>query len=214
MRWQHKYHAKPIPEIHSQWCFQGEQANNVCPQQVVWHHESMTPDLPPASNLGGRTEDIIYEGHPSWRSIWDFYAKGVIGFLIVGAILYFAVGAGIASAVFAGGVVITILFGLLKRVFTVYMISDQRLVIRRGIISRHIQQARISRVQNVNINQGVLDRMLRIGDVDFDTAGTDDSEFCFAGIANPQQIVTALDKAQREWEADHQNDVMARQGLG
>jgi uncharacterized membrane protein YdbT with pleckstrin-like domain len=53
-------------------------------------------------------------------------------------------------------------------------------------------------VQNVNTNQTLLQRILSVGTVDFDTAGTDDSEFRFIGIADPGSVVQAVDHAQRE----------------
>jgi hypothetical protein len=43
----------------------------------------------------------------------------------------------------------------------------------------------------------VFERVLRIGTVDFDTAGTDDSDFTFRGIADPAGVVAAVDRAQR-----------------
>ena len=60
------------------------------------------------------------------------------------------------------------------------------------------QQTRIERVQNVNTSQSFLERVLGVGVVDFDTAGTDDSEFRFVGIADPGSVVVAVDRAQRE----------------
>ena len=54
------------------------------------------------------------------------------------------------------------------------MVTNQRLYIRRGILSKKVQQTRIDRVQNVNTDQRFRDRLLRVGTVDFDTAGTDD----------------------------------------
>src|SRR4051794_38699568 len=33
-------------------------------------------------------EEIIYEGHPSWRSILGYYIKGLIGALIVAVVAY------------------------------------------------------------------------------------------------------------------------------
>jgi uncharacterized membrane protein YdbT with pleckstrin-like domain len=77
-------------------------------------------------------------------------------------------------------------------------VTTQRLYIRRGMLSRRVQQTRIDRVQNVNTEQSLRERMLRVGTVDFDTAGTDDSEFRFVGIANPGEVVNAVDRAQRE----------------
>ena len=39
---------------------------------------------------------------------------------------------------------------------------------------------------------------LRVGTVDFDTAGTDDSEFRFVGISDPTGVAAAVDRAQRD----------------
>jgi uncharacterized membrane protein YdbT with pleckstrin-like domain len=58
-------------------------------------------------------------------------------------------------------------------------------------------------VQNVNTEQGVLDRILQVGTVDFDTAGTTDAEFAFRGVSQPEKVVQAVDRAQRE-HADEQ----------
>jgi uncharacterized membrane protein YdbT with pleckstrin-like domain len=85
---------------------------------------------------------------------------------------------------------------------TTYMVSTQRLYIRRGLLSKRVQQTRIDRVQNVNTDQRLRDRILRVGTVDFDTAGSDDSEFRFVGIANPSQVVAAVDRAQRDAAAE------------
>ena len=81
---------------------------------------------------------------------------------------------------------------------TTYLVSNQRLYIRRGMLSKREQQTRIDRVQNVNTEQSLRERMLRVGTVDFDTAGTDDSEFRFVGIASPDEVVNAVDRAQRD----------------
>jgi hypothetical protein len=45
----------------------------------------------------------------------------------------------------------------------------------------------------VNYEQGVLDRLLGVGTVDFDTAGTDDSEFRVEWVNDPEQVVRAVD---------------------
>ena len=60
------------------------------------------------------------------------------------------------------------------------MVTNRRLHIKRGIVSRTIQETRLERVQNVNYTQSVTQRMLQIGDVDFDTAAGDDYTFIFA----------------------------------
>ena len=65
-----------------------------------------------------------------------------------------------------------------------------------SIFAKKVQQTRIDRVQNVNTDQSVVERMLRVGKVDFDTAGTDDSDFTFDGVSNPTRVVEAVDRAQ------------------
>jgi uncharacterized membrane protein YdbT with pleckstrin-like domain len=92
----------------------------------------------------------------------------------------------------------TILVGWILRFTTVYTITNERLRIRTGLISKNVQQTDINRVQNVNTSQGPLERIMRVGKVDFDTAGTDDGSFTFDGIANPEAIVAAVDEAKRE----------------
>lgn len=142
-------------------------------------------------------EEILFEGHPSWRSILGFYAAGLVIVVVASAIAL------VASSTLVGVIVafvvldLLILVGLLKRIGTRYVITNQRLHIKRGILSRRVQQTRLERVQNVNTDQSLFERILRVGTVDFDTAGTDDSDFTFQGVANPADVVSAVDRAQR-----------------
>jgi uncharacterized membrane protein YdbT with pleckstrin-like domain len=152
-------------------------------------------------------EEIVFEGHPSWRGVLSFYLKGLAVALVIGAILLFAVSTGIGILAFAIVLALVIVVGLFLRMATRYVISTERLNIRTGILSKHVQQTNINRVQNVNTQQTFLDRILRVGAVDFDTAGTDDSDFTFRGVANPAGIVAAVDRAQRI-----ERDVAAQRG--
>ena len=93
------------------------------------------------------------------------------------------------------GVAVVVLAGFIKRITTHYTITTRRLHIKRGIIAREIQETRLERVQNVNYNQSLIQRMLQVGDVDFDTAAGDDYNFIFAGVANPDEVVEQVDRA-------------------
>jgi uncharacterized membrane protein YdbT with pleckstrin-like domain len=142
-------------------------------------------------------EEIVFAGHPSWRAVLLFYIAGVAIAAAAAAIGALASGTGIA--VLAGVVVlgIVVLVGLVKRKATRYVITTERLHIRRGILSKATQETRVQRVQNVNTEQSLFERILQVGTVDFDTAGTDDSEFRFVGVSNPSEVVRAVDRAQR-----------------
>jgi uncharacterized membrane protein YdbT with pleckstrin-like domain len=154
-------------------------------------------------------EEIVFDGHPSWRGVLSFYLKGLGVALVLGAILLFAVSTAIGIVAFVVVMALVIVAGLVIRMATDYTITTERLRIRRGILSKHVQQTSIDRVQNVNTEQTLIDRLLRVGKVDFDTAGTDDSDFTFDGVAGPDQVVAAVDRARRA----HDDAMQARPGL-
>ena len=141
-------------------------------------------------------EQVIFQGHPSWRAILGFYLKGILVAALVGVVFkLFDAGSGTVFLVVLVIVAVTVLAGFVKRVATTYTITDRRLNIRRGIVSREVQETRLERVQNVNYKQSVYQRVMQIGDVDFDTAAGDDYNFVFAGVADPQDVVHSVDQA-------------------
>ncbi len=153
-------------------------------------------------------EVIFFHGHPSWRSMTGFYLKGLLASLGAGVI------AGVAGAIADGHVQVAwvivvvlvvfallIAFGQLQRIQTTYGISNQRLTIQTGLLSRDLHQTRLERVQNVNSRQSMLDRLLRIGTVDFDTAAEAEFDFSFRGVGNPRGIVRTVDRALHELRA-------------
>jgi uncharacterized membrane protein YdbT with pleckstrin-like domain len=146
-------------------------------------------------------EEIVFEGHPSWRGVLSFYVYGILGAVVLGIVVGLIGGSVLGSIVAVAGIVAVVVGGLVKRVATHYVVTTQRLRIRRGILAKKVQQTRIDRVQNVNTDQRFIERVLRVGTVDFDTAGTDDSDFTFRGIANPDEVVSAVDRAQRVAES-------------
>lgn len=140
-------------------------------------------------------EHVIFEGHPSWRAILGFYLKGLLIAVILGVIAKLAWGDGTAFLVILVVLALTLLIGFVKRVATTYTITNRRLNIKRGIVSKEVQETRLERVQNVNYRQSVYQRLMQIGDVDFDTAASDDYNFVFAGVADPGNVVHAVDQA-------------------
>jgi uncharacterized membrane protein YdbT with pleckstrin-like domain len=150
-------------------------------------------------------EEVFFHGHPCWRSTLDFYAKG-LGFAVLAG-----VAAGVVTAIVAGHVqvgwivaavlavfVVVIVSGVLKRWQTTYSITNQRLTIQGGLLSRELLETRLERVQNVNARQSFLERILRVGTVDFDTAAGGNFDFSFKGVADPHRIVRTVDRALRE----------------
>jgi uncharacterized membrane protein YdbT with pleckstrin-like domain len=144
-------------------------------------------------------EHVIYEGRPSWRSILGFYILGVIAIAVAAAIAVVASRAAQGSGVGVVVLLLVLLVGWLRRLTTHYVITNKRLQIRRGILSRHVEETRVDRVVDVTVHQSLLSRMLAIGDVDFDNASAQQGDlFRFAGVAHPQRITEAIDRVHEE----------------
>lgn len=144
-------------------------------------------------------EQLIWRGHPSARGSIGWYLKwGFLALLPVCIAGIFEAndrGTGmdywkwiVLSLVLLAFVVV---IDVLRRAAIDYVVTNQRIRIRRGILSRREQSTLIERVQNVNTSQSLLERLLGVGTVDFDTAGTEAKEasFRFTGVANPHDLV-------------------------
>ena len=151
-------------------------------------------------------EDVIWQGNPTWRSTVSFYLKGTLLILIPLVVIIIAKAAGqdwplwIGIVTFLGGFVLVLVVGWLRRYFTRYTITTKHLLIRTGILSRHENSASLDRVQNIRVVQSPIERMLKTGSVDFDTASGDasDAELRFIGIDRPRdlrdEILSAVEK--------------------
>jgi uncharacterized membrane protein YdbT with pleckstrin-like domain len=154
-------------------------------------------------------EELIWTGHPSWRMLMIYYVKYTIISLIPAAI-WVALNAVMnnppSSAIFFGvtlvALVCTYVIGWLRLRTTTYNLTTTRIHVRTGIVSRQEHSAQLSRVQNVNVSQTMFQRMLGIGDVDWDTAGTEEasSEFRFRGVDDPSRLSRIVDEKLHEAE--------------
>ena len=138
-------------------------------------------------------EALLWRGRPSWRAMMSFwFSVGVLAIvvLVLGIVIDQAQWGALIAAVIA---VFGLVKGWLERVATLYTITDRRIIIRKGILSRHERAAHIDRVQNVNLSQSFFDRIFGVGTLDFDTAGTEDSDFKFSGIADPDELRQKID---------------------
>ena len=145
---------------------------------------------------------MIYEGHPSWRSTFGFYFLGVLLATAAVAIGVVADQTGIGAAAGGAILIITLIVGFLRRITTRYLITTRRLQIRRGILAKNVEETRIDRVVDVTVRQGVFDRLLQIGAVDFDNASAQQGDlFRFTGVANPETVVRAIDQVHEQTSA-------------
>ena len=73
-----------------------------------------------------------------------------------------------------------------------YVITDEQLYVKHGLISRDVTAIRLERVQNTSYEQTILERFLSFGDVRVFTAGTDTEDVTFRSVPNPERVKRTL----------------------
>ncbi|MSO46648.1 MAG: PH domain-containing protein [Thermoleophilia bacterium] len=139
-------------------------------------------------------ETLIWEGRPTWKWSISFLLKwSLVGVLLnrvveVPVSWFFAV-----SMIF---IAVVVVLAWIKRLDSHYMVTNRRVVVRRGITNRNERSASIERIQNVNTKQGLYGRVLNFGDIEFDTAGSDisDSDLALRGISDPHNMRDTFDR--------------------
>ena len=159
-----------------------------------------------------RGDQVIWRGQPSPRSSVAFFARwgtlslvpGVAATMLwdKGAPTGFSVGDWWVISIVL--VVLVVIRNTLVRHAMRFTVTNLRIIVRHGILSRVEQTAALARIQNVTTRQSIVQRMLGIGDVEFDTAGGElaEAEFRFVGVANPGEIVRRIDYDVRETHRD------------
>ena len=162
-------------------------------------------------------ERLLWRGHPSWRAHLGWLVRwGLLALLpviIAGALRAWDKDTGLPYwqwlLISLALLVIVVAIDAIRRAATTYTMTTNRLNIRRGILSRSDQSTHLTRLQNLNTSQSVLERVLRVGSVDFATAGTDarESDFRFRGVADPHGLVVLL---ERHLSSERSVDAQAR----
>lgn len=69
-----------------------------------------------------------------------------------------------------------------------YVITDGEIYVKIGLVSRDVTQIPLSRVQNTNYRQSVLERVFAYGDIYVYTAGTDTDDVVLKNVPNPKRV--------------------------
>jgi uncharacterized membrane protein YdbT with pleckstrin-like domain len=153
------------------------------------------------------SEEILFQGHPSCLSKPSVYVRGVLTALLAGVI------GGLASAIAAHNghvqavwvvIAVALVFARVSLKIatrcarTSYTITDRRLTIRTGLFSRDVHETRLDHILNVQSRQTVLERLLGIGTVDFDTAAGTDYDFCLRGVTDPREVARTVSRALQQ----------------
>ena len=134
-----------------------------------------------------------YQGRPAWRHQW-------LALCIALALLLVAVIVPLLNITSEGSIrcaivylfsltsLILVLVILYRRYSWKYSVTPETIESRHGIIARNISSIRVRDLRNVNLKQSLFQRILRIGDLEFSSAGGSGIEVTFFGIPDPMEV--------------------------
>lgn len=147
-------------------------------------------------------EQVQWAGRPSWLTIATSVAIGV-GLAVLGIVLTVWLSGVITGENVPSWVaylpLVLVLIGAgrvgatyLNWIRLLYVITDEEIYVKHGLISRDVTQVRLDRVQNTGYNQSALERALSFGDVVVYTAGTSTDDVTFRSVPNPERVKGTL----------------------
>lgn len=72
-----------------------------------------------------------------------------------------------------------------------YVLTDQRVILNEGILSKFSRSIAIDRIQDLTTFQGLWGRALRYGDIEVESAGRESAEV-LSTVPHPQQLRNAI----------------------
>ena len=76
---------------------------------------------------------------------------------------------------------------------TALLIDSHGLTLKQGVLTRDVTHIRFSEIRTIGLRQGLLDRLLNIGILEFASSGTDDVDIRFINIANPTGVKAKIE---------------------
>jgi len=78
-----------------------------------------------------------------------------------------------------------------------YKLTNERLIVTRGFISKRIEETELYRVNDVSMKQSVMERMFGLGDVRLESTDATTPEPQIKDIKNPERVKDLIRQASR-----------------
>ena len=93
---------------------------------------------------------------------------------------------------------IILLVWWLKSKATVLTVTDERTILRRGLLSKSLNEVWHQDVRNVRLSQSFWQRIFGTGTLEISSAGQSDVEIRVAGIPDPDEVKEIIDRHKME----------------
>lgn len=163
--------------------------------------------MPYPKNLINYGETVALDLRPHW---WYFSKHILTGIpLLIVAIIVFRIDKGTLQSVVAAivGIVaivwaIWLLLKFISWTRTYFVVTNQRVVYRTGVISRHGVEMPLERINNLNFHQRMFERMIGAGDLEIQSAGEQGTTL-FENVRHPDGVQQEI---YRQMEGDSTRD--------
>ena len=134
-------------------------------------------------------ERIVYRANVSHWKFFPSYLLGIL-FLVGAAAAWLMRAQGdswfiVALAALAVGLFV-IVSAVIRRSTTELVLTDRRIITKRGLVSRNTVEMNLAKVESLQVNQSLMGRMFNYGDVS--VVGTGSSLEPLYGISNPLEL--------------------------
>jgi uncharacterized membrane protein YdbT with pleckstrin-like domain len=148
-------------------------------------------------------EEIVREFRPHWRMLFVPFAWTVLLAAAVIVTFVFVKDPGLAWLEWAvlalAGVAWLVLsaYPFISWWFTLYVLTNERLIARSGILSRHGLEIPLEQINDLSFHQSIVERVLRCGDLLIESAG-EQGQSRFSNIPEPEQFHSLLYRVREE----------------
>jgi len=84
-----------------------------------------------------------------------------------------------------------------------YQLTSERVKIITGLVSRHVENFELIRVQDIDFKQGVSERILNIGDVTIRGHDPSDPVVVLRNVSKPEEVYETMRRAWLEARKRH-----------
>ena len=139
-------------------------------------------------------EHILREARVSWWALWPRVVLGIVGLALVGWGLLRQDQSGYAVAAFGALMFLWFVGGALARRGAMNVkLTSRYVVLQTGLVSRHTSTVMLNRVESLDVDQSLWQRMCGYGTLTIRGTGSEDLRL--AGITDPVGFQTEARKA-------------------
>jgi uncharacterized membrane protein YdbT with pleckstrin-like domain len=168
--------------------------------------------MPYPKHLINEGEDVALDLHPHW---WFFSRHILTGVPLLLALIAILAGLhgdarkylGYVWAVFAVVWVLWLGFKYLEWQFTHFVVTSDRVIFRTGVLAKHGVEIPLERINNINFDQSIWERVIGAGDLEIESAGRE-GDSPFENVRHPDSVQQELyrqmernAKRQAQWSA-------------